>query len=385
VTPLRVALVADYREEGWPSMDLVADMLLERLRTEHEAAVAATLVRPPMRRRLSLLAPGRTLIVDRIMNRILDYPRLVGKLAGSFDLFHIVDHSYAHLVHALPAARTIVTCHDLDAFRSVLEPAREPRSAAFRAMTRRILSGLRQAAHVACDTEATRDGLVSTGGVAIERTTVIHNGPHPSCTPEAESTADAEAARIVGGGGRIDLLHVGSTIDRKRIDLLLRVFAAVHRDRPEVRLVRVGGAFGADHRRLAREFGVELDIVVLPFLDRATLAAIYRRSVVVLLPSEREGFGLPVLESMACGTPVVASDICALREVGGDGAVYCPLDDVEAWKQAIESLLDERRRDPAAWAARRGRAVARAASFSWTQYAASVTSLYERVAGRAAC
>ena len=67
---------------------------------------------------------------------------------------------------------------------------------------------------------------------------------------------------------------------------------------------------------------------MLPFLDRATLAAVYRRSALVLLPSEREGFGLPVLEALACGTPVVASDIDALREVGGDAVRYCPAEDV---------------------------------------------------------
>src|SRR6185295_18885544 len=100
---------------------------------------------------------------------------------------HVVDHSYAQLVHQLPADRTLVTCHDLDTFRSILEPELEPRSAAFRAMTRRILNGLRQAAHVACDTAATRDGLVRAAGVDAARTTVIPNGPHPSCTSAPEA------------------------------------------------------------------------------------------------------------------------------------------------------------------------------------------------------
>ena len=161
-------------------------------------------------------------------------------------------------------------------------------------------------------------------GVAAGRTSVVLNGPHPSCTPAAEPAADVEAARLLGPAGRTtELLHVGSTIARKRIDVLLRVIAAVRRERKDVRLMRVGGPFTAEQRALVARARPRRVIVVLPFLDRSTLAAVYRRSALVLLPSEREGFGLPVLEALACGTPVVASDIEALREVGGDAATYC--------------------------------------------------------------
>ena len=82
-----------------------------------------------------------------------------------------------------------------------------------------------------------------------------------------------------------------------------------------------------------RELGLTDAIVVLPMLDRATLAAVYRRSALLLMPSEREGFGLPVLEALACGTPVVASDIEALREVGGFAASYCPVEGIEDWQR----------------------------------------------------
>ncbi len=118
---LRVALLADYLEEGWPSMDLVADMLYDRLQREHGATIAAALVRPQMRRRVARLpGSGSTPLlqgIDRVTNRLWDYPRLMAGLDASFDLFHIVDHSYAHLAHELAPGRTVVTCHDLDAFR----------------------------------------------------------------------------------------------------------------------------------------------------------------------------------------------------------------------------------------------------------------------------
>ncbi|HEY7498517.1 MAG TPA: glycosyltransferase family 1 protein [Vicinamibacterales bacterium] len=381
---LRVAIIADYLEEGWPSMDLVADMLFDRLQREHGSMVHASLVRPAMRRRMANLPGGADLPwrLDRITNRLWDYPRVVSGFNGQFDLFHIVDHSYAQLVHRLPADRTIVTCHDLDTFRSVLDPAVERRSPLFRAMTRHILDGLRKAGHIACDSHATRDALVAKAGIAEERTTVVPNGPHPSCSPKAEPSADLDATRLLGPrASLIDILHVGSTIARKRIDLLLNVFAALRRTHPNARLIRVGGPFTAAQQAQVRELGLGDAIVVLPLLDRATLAAVYRRSALLLMPSEREGFGLPVLEALACGTPVVASDVEALREVGGFAVSYCPLEDVAVWHQTASRLLGERASNPAQWQMRRDTGIRRAAAFSWSRYANDVVTIYSRMAG----
>ena len=204
--PLKVAIIADLLEESWPSMDLVADMLVEGLRARYRGCIEATLIRPPLRARMSRLplaaALGPALTIDRVANRLWDYPRTTRGVSDKFDLFHIVDHSYAHLVHTLPAERTLVTCHDLDTFRSILEPEHEQRPALFRAMTRRILAGLCAAGHVACDSEATRDALVATAGVDPARTSVVLNGPHPSCSPLPEPSADVEAARLLAGPRR---------------------------------------------------------------------------------------------------------------------------------------------------------------------------------------
>ncbi|HSC27147.1 MAG TPA: glycosyltransferase family 1 protein, partial [Vicinamibacterales bacterium] len=372
-------------------MDLVADMLHDRLQREHSGAFEASLVRPPFRRRATAL-PGvrkwsRAMMLDRLANRMWDYPHMMASIAGSFDLFHIVDHSYGQLVHRLPAGRTVVTCHDTDTFRSVLEPELDPRNPAFRAMTRRILDGVRAAGHVACDSEATRAALVEKAGIPEDRTSVVHNGPHPGCSPEPEPSADRDAARLLGPpGASIDLLHVGSPIPRKRIDLLLRVFAAVRRYVPLARLVRAGGPLTGSQRALARDLGVAGEVLTLPVLDRSTLAAVYRRSALLLLPSEREGFGLPILEALASGTPVVASDIDVFREVGGFAISYCAIDDVEAWRSTVVRLLGEREHSPAQWSLRREAGSRRAAAFSWSHYGRQVACIYQRIAaGERAC
>jgi glycosyltransferase involved in cell wall biosynthesis len=335
-----------------------------------------TLIRPSLPKRLSRVSTQKLAFgVDRIAGRLWDYPRFASALRERFDLFHVVDHSYAQLVHELPGDRTLVTCHDLDTFRSVLEPDREPRSVPFRVMTRRILDGLRKAGHVACDTEATRTQLVERARFAEDRTSVVHNGLHPSFTTVHEAAADREAARLLGPRrASIDILHVGSAIARKRLDVLIRIMAELG---GRTRLVRVGGPFTAEQSALARDLGVT--VAVLPYLDRATLAAIYRRSALLVMPSEREGFGLPLLESLACGTPVVASDIAALREVGGDVVTYCAVGDIDAWANAIGALLEERERRPAEWVHRQERGVKRADAFSWSKYAGEIAVLYARM------
>ena len=377
---LRVAVIADYLEEGWPSMDLVADMLTAHLSAEHAPDIQATLVRPAMPTRLSRLA-ARARSLDRVAARFIDYPRAIADIRNRFDLYHVVDHTYAHLVHALPAERTMVTCHDLDAFRSVLQPREEQRSWAFRALTRRILSGLRRAAHVACDSETTRSSLVALAAFPPERLSVIANGADISRYPDRDAAAEREAARLLGPRRGIELLHVGSTIPRKRIDVLLDVFAAVRRARAEVRLTRVGGPFTAEQRVRARELGVLDAITVLPFVDRATLAAVYRRSALALLTSDREGFGLPLVEALAGGTPMVASDIAVLREIGSTAVTYCPVGSVERWSGEILRLLDERAGQPAQWQARRTAGRVRAAEFSWSRYTAAVVDRYRAILG----
>jgi glycosyltransferase involved in cell wall biosynthesis len=378
---LRVGVVADLLEEGWPSMDLVADMLVAHL-GEEDHAVETVLLRPAFRARIGRLAGvnGRPLTIDRIINRFYDYPRWLSAQGVRADVFHLVDHSYAHLVPALPRGRVVVTCHDTDAFLRLLgDGASESRLP--RRLAQRVLDGLRAADIVACVSETTRRELVTLGLVPADRTEVVVNGVHPACSPKPDAAADQAVAAMLGPLRGPELLHVGSTIARKRIDVLLKVFHAIARTRADARLIRVGGTFTPGQSRMAADLGIADRVTVLPFLDRTVLAAVYRRATLALMTSEREGFGLPLVEAMACGTPVVASDIAALREVGGGAASYASVGDLDGWRQTVAQLLDEKDARPVEWARRRDAALARASLFSWSAYARRMEALYTRLAG----
>ncbi len=125
----RLGVVCDLREECWYSMDLVADMLLAQIPAVSGGSIAATRLCPtPARTWTRMPLVGRTpsaALADRLVGRLWTYPRWLAPLAADFDLFHVVDHSYAHLVRVLPASRTVVSCHDLDAVRGALPGSRE--------------------------------------------------------------------------------------------------------------------------------------------------------------------------------------------------------------------------------------------------------------------
>ena len=129
MSALSVALCADFPEEQWPSMDRVANELVAQMQRGHADTIDLTPYLSAVHEASDVDWSGAVpFSIDRALNRWWDYPRHVNRIAGGFDVFHVVDHSYAQLVHRLPAARTVVTCHDLDTFRSILRPEEEPRS-----------------------------------------------------------------------------------------------------------------------------------------------------------------------------------------------------------------------------------------------------------------
>jgi glycosyltransferase involved in cell wall biosynthesis len=376
-TPLpRLAILADFPEEEWPSMDLVAEMLLQEMRAHHADQMQATRVCPPFRRRFGRL-PGVgqrrwASSADRLLNRHWDYARSVRRLANHFDVFHICDHSYAHLAHQLRAEFTGVCCHDLDIFRCLLEPHQDPRPRWYRGLVRQTLRGLQRAALVFYGSAAVRQQMENHGLVDASR--LVYT-PYGVATEFSSEHADRDfPGDIRGVTDAPYLLHVGSCIPRKRIDVLLDVLAGVRARHPDVRLIQVGGQWTELQREQIKRLNLAPAALQFRGLDRRTLAAFYRRAAVVLLPSAAEGFGLPLVEALACGAPVVASDLPVLREVGGPACVYCPVADIPQWVETTCAILDNPQTAPD----RAGR-LAWARRFTWQAHARTIVEAYQRL------
>ena len=372
----RLAVLADLREENWKSMDLFAEMLVRELQAGFSSVVEATGITPSFTRRFTrfpILGRKRTAHnADILLSRMWDYPRALRPRVRDFDLFHVVDHSYAHLVHALPADRTGVYCHDLNAFRCILEPEKEPRPRWFRAMQRKVFEGMQKAAMVFYNTREIGRSIEALGLFDPSRLVYAPPGLSPefldAAIPDAPRPTELETLK-----GHPYLLHVGITVPRKRIDVLLDVFAEVHRRHPEMRLVQMGGVWTPAQREQLERLGLQNLAVQVQNLPRATVVAIYRGATLVLHPSDNEGFGLPLIEAMASGVPVVASDIPVLREAGGDAALYCPVGDVPRWVEVVDRVLS----DPATAPTPEVRS-AWVEQFSWRNYAGTVLEAYQR-------
>lgn len=379
----RVAILCDMAEEGWPSMDQMADLLATRL-PAIRPSLDVTRIHHAMVRAASrgpLAASRPAVFADRLLNRMVFYPsRVRREVARRFDLYHVVDHSYAQLLLDLPDASTIVTCHDVDTFRSLVDAASDPRPLWFRLMTRRILRGLRRAARVVCSSAATRDDVMRFDLVDPSRLRLVPNGINPAYLSAPPEDACRRAATLLGAPSSTavqespqDVLHVGNDVPRKRLDLAIGIVAALRRRGRAVRLVRVGAPLRPETAACASQLGPE-GFLDLPFLDRDVLSAVYRRCALLLFPSDREGYGLPVVEAFAAGTRVVARDIPALRESSGALAALVPSGGIGDWVAAVEHALREP--DPDAARAARHR---HAAALTWDAHVRGLLSVYDEV------
>ncbi len=376
--PIRLAVVCVYPEEQWPAMDLCAEMFLEQAQANRNAGVATQRVCPPFRRRLGALRGlGKGFWArngDRFLNRHWDFPRYLRRYRQDYDSFHICDHSYSQLVHELPGERTGVLCQDVDAFRCLVEPHRDRRPRWFRWMMRRVLTGMQKAAVVFHTTTAVRAEIERFGLVDPQKLVQAPLGFAPEFQPMP--APDAAADRVLAElAGRPFLLHVGSCIPRKRVDFLLRVFAELRHQWPELRLVKVGGAWSADQQACIEKEGLDGTIRHLLDVQRSTLAALYRATNLLMIPSDAEGFGLPALEGLACGAPILVSDLPVFREVGGDALVYAPPLNFDAWCETATQILSHAPIVPSAPAR-----IAQAQKFSWGEHARIILSTYRELA-----
>jgi glycosyltransferase involved in cell wall biosynthesis len=373
-----IAVLHDMVEEGWPSMDQMGHLLTTRV-PALAPGLSVTPVHHRMIRMMSPVALGRVgplFLADRILNRMVLYPRRVRRaVSGRFDIYHVVDHSYAQLALALPPQCTIVSCHDIDTFRSLVQAEEDPRGPLFNAMTRRILAGLRRAAIVVCGSAAAHDDLVRFDLVDPARLRVVPNGIDPALLEPPPAAARSRAAGLLPAErGVADVLHVGNDIPRKRLDRLVDIVVRLRKRGHRIRLVRVGSPLRPETRQRMAALAFT-DIVELPFIERDVLRAIYARCNLLLLTSDREGYGLPVLEAFAAGKPVVASDLPALRESSGGLATLVPADSLDEWVDAIERVLGSEDPGGALAAERRVHAAAR----TWDDHVRGLLPVYEEL------
>ena len=237
----------------------------------------------------------------------------------------------------------------------------------------------RKARRVLTVSECSRRDIIAAYGVPEERVIAVPLAADPEFRP-VEDPATLRHVRRKYDLGETYLLHVGSITPRRNIPRLLEAFSRVRSRAPGLMLA-LAGRLEEPSPPLAPEIasrGLEGAVKVAGYVDAADLPALYTAATAVVYPSLYEGFGLPVLEAMACGAPVLASNASCLPEIAGDAALLVDPQDVEAMAAGIWSLLADA--PLRARLAEKGRA--RAAAFSWQRTARETLEVYrEALAG----
>ena len=276
-------------------------------------------------------------------------------------LVHSPDH-----VAPLPLGwRSVLTVHDL-AFWRVPE-SHEPASRAYYEDLRRSAA---EAARIICVSRATKADLLAECPDVESKVRVVHEAPDPSF---ARAVKD-EMERSPLAGRRPYFVFVGTIAPRKNVRRLIEALAQLEAAvRPALVVVGADGYGAAEVRALPRRLGIEGAVRFVGAQPAAEVARLYAGALALVFPSLLEGFGLPVLEAMAVGAPVITSNRSSLPEVAGKAALLVDPEDVTALREAMARVAsDAALREQLSAAGR-----ARAAEFSWERAARETLAVFD--------
>jgi len=336
-----------------------ADAALHYTAYLHSAAFSPPPRMAVCRSRWNTRSPWRRIVWEQ--TRLAGYSRHLDLL-----------HGLAFATPLAAACPTVVTVHDLSFLRY---------PDAFRPFNRLYLSlatklSTRRAARVIAVSESTRQDVIRLCGAPPERVIVVPNGVTADFRP-ADPVAVAAFRRHQGLPPRF-ILFLGTLEPRKNLVRLIDAYAQWRRASDGVVKLLIAGGQGWFYERIfqrVNELGLTDDVLFPGFVPGAELPWFYRAAELFVYPSRFEGFGLPVLEAMACGTPTITSTAAALREVAGDAALLVDPEDTAGWAAAIGHVLS----DPILAARLRDAGPRRAANFSWPRTAAVTVDVYRAV------
>jgi glycosyltransferase involved in cell wall biosynthesis len=286
------------------------------------------------------------------------------------DLFHATDH----LLPKMEGVPSVFTLHDtayLHFPRFYL-----PRNRAYlRVMMPRFL---RRADQVIAVSEQTKRDALRFYGMDPGKVRVIPEGVDARFRPDVDPAVVADV-RLRYRLPRRFVLNVGTIQPRKNLVTLLDAFDVARRHHPDVGLV-VAGAKGWLYEEFfarIRERGLTSHVTLTGHVDDRDLPALFNAAEVFAYPSVYEGFGLPPLEALACGTPVLCSNASSLPEVVGEAGILIPPKDVDAWVHALDTILD----DDGSRRELRRLGPERARAFTWDAAARRTLEVYRSALG----
>jgi glycosyltransferase involved in cell wall biosynthesis len=361
---MRVTIFRDLKEENWPSMERYPDELVAAFGTEAIDGLHVKQFRLDGVGLPGLPVQGKP---GLYLNRAFFYPLRARGQQGEIN--HVIDHSYAHLLHLLDSHRTIVTCHDL--VPMVMRESFPKKSIGMR-LWNWAFKGMVKAARIIADSESTKNDILRFSDYDPSNIKVIWLGVSEEYAPVSDEEPLNEIRANFGIPEGLVVLHVGHCAARKNIEGLIRALGMLRRKGLRAHFLQIGGNFSNEQSDLIRDVGMQDGVTQLSGISQNDLVRIYNLSDVLVLPSYYEGFGLPLIEAMACGTPVIAANKSSLPEVAGEAAVLIEPDDIEEMAEKIEQVLT----DEALRGQLSERGIERARLFSWERCARQTFDVY---------
>jgi glycosyltransferase involved in cell wall biosynthesis len=295
----------------------------------------------------------------------LRVPLPVEWVTGPVDILHSPDF----VLPPVRRAATVLTVHDLSFMRH--PECSSP--ALLQYLLRSVPRSIGRADILLADSESTRIDLIDLMRIPNKRIHVLYPAVEPHFAP-VEQAADTQSLQRYGIRQPY-ILALGTLQPRKNFARLIRAFAALVREYRIPHQLVIGGAPGWLYDEIEQaldEVALGDAVRLVGYVDEAHLPSLYRGADVFAFPSLYEGFGIPILEAMACGTPVVTSSVSSMPEVAGDAALLVSPEDTDALAQALWRLIDEQdlRNDL------RTRGFEQARRFSWRSSAKRLLEIY---------
>ena len=296
----------------------------------------------------------------------LRLPLPVQLATGRIDLFHSPDFVLPPVAGRIP---TLLTVHDL----SFVHFPQAYTATLVNYLNKVVPWSVGRASHILADSEATKADLMALWAVPAAKISVLYSGVDAQFRPVTDKRQLRQVRQRYGLAETPYLLAVGTVQPRKNYQMLIRAFRPVAANWPHNLVIAGGHGWLYDDilAEVAAQ-GLAGRVIFTGFVDDADLPGLYTDATLSLMPSLYEGFGIPLLEAMACGVPILAADVSSLPEVAGEAGLLLPPTDEAAWSGAIHRLLLSQERRLAMVAA----GFHQARNFTWRRAARQLLSLY---------
>jgi len=320
---------------------------------------------------------------NNIISKIIDFTNryiyyLLQVKRCKADVYHIVDHGNALLIESLDRDKAVVTCHDVipylmakGYFKGIKKP---PLALKIFIISMRYL---KRARLIFADSENTRNDLVEWLKMDKDKVVVVHSGSFYPYRRLLEEEIIKHKKVLGINEGKLIILHVGNNLFYKNFDRILAVLSRMPDkiNNREWIFFHIGQRYGDEfinihykgkHRERIKDMGV---------LRYEELEKYYNMADILLFPSLYEGFGMPVLEAMQCGLPVITSNVASLKEIGGDAVKYVNPYNIENMLEVLLNVLN----DSSLREKMRESGLERAKMFTWDSAITKMISYYEMV------